>query len=187
MLRTLLLFSLVVILFTGQAFKSPGNGPVAEKIKWLSFKEAYALNKKNPKKIFIDVYTDWCGWCKRMDATTFSDPVIAKNMNKYYYAVKLDAEMSDTVVFNNTTFVNPNPGMQRSTHQLAYALLNGKLGYPTCVFLDEKFGMIQPISSYLSPDALEPILAYIGGNHMEKKVTWEAFQKTFKSELKAAK
>ncbi len=56
----------------------------AQTVKWYSFEQAVKLNKQNPKKIFIDVYTDWCGWCKRMDKVTFSNPVIAKYLNKYY-------------------------------------------------------------------------------------------------------
>jgi thiol:disulfide interchange protein len=37
-----------------------------EVVKWLSYDEAIALSKKNPKPIFIDVFTDWCGWCKEI-------------------------------------------------------------------------------------------------------------------------
>ena len=49
---------------------------VAE-IEWLTWDEAITRMATEPKKIFVDVYTDWCGWCKRMDATTFSDKEIA--------------------------------------------------------------------------------------------------------------
>lgn len=63
-----------------------------ETIKWMGFNEAIEACKKEPKMIFIDVFTDWCGWCKRMDATTFKNPVIAKYMNDKFYAVKFDAE-----------------------------------------------------------------------------------------------
>ena len=75
-------------------------------VKWYTFEEAVALNKKEPRKIFIDVYTDWCGWCKKMDETTFSKPEIAKILNKDYYAVKFDAESLDTINFAGTRFVN---------------------------------------------------------------------------------
>ena len=110
--------------------KPANEGPV----EWMSFQEAVERNKKEKRKIFIDIYTDWCGWCKVMDKNTFSHPVIAKYLNEKYYAVKLDAEMKDTVIANGNTYVNPSPQTKRSTHQLAVALLNGKMSYPTVVF-----------------------------------------------------
>ncbi len=69
-------------------------GLAQEKIKWMSIEEAYelTLTEEHPKKIFIDVYTDWCGWCKRMDKATFQNEEVAAYMNMHYYNVKFDAE-----------------------------------------------------------------------------------------------
>lgn len=156
-----------------------------EKIKWHTFQEVLELNKKEKKKIFIDVYTDWCGWCKVMDKNTFTNPVIIKYMNEKYYAVKLNAEMKDTILFNNTTFVNPNPSGARSTHQLASSLLNNKLSYPSTVYLDENFNMLTQVAGYLKPEAMEPILKYFGDNN-HPVTKWEEYQKTFKGEVGAA-
>lgn len=153
------------------------------KVNWVSFTEAVELNKKEPRKIFIDVYTTWCGPCKMMDANTFTDPVIIEYLNKYYYPVKLNAEMTDTVVFNNVTFVNPNPGQTRSPHQLASSLLNGKMMYPTTVYLDEEFKMLGPVPGYLKPADIEPILVFYGENN-HKKTTWDEFVKTYQAKTK---
>ena len=153
-----------------------------EKIKWVSFLEAAELNKKEKKKIFIDVYTDWCGWCKVMDKNTFTNSVIAKYMNQHFYAVKLNAEMKDTIVFNGTSFVNPNPKQMRSTHQLAASLLNNKLSYPTTVYLDENFSLLSQVPGYLKPEQMEPILKYFGDNAYPN-TKWEDYQKTFKGEI----
>ncbi len=155
-----------------------------EKIKWYSFEEAVLLNKENPKKVFIDVYTEWCGWCKTLDKNTFSNPVVIKLMNQYFYAVKLDAERKDTVVYNGFTFVNPNPTGYRSAHQLASSLLKGQMGYPSMVFLDEKMNLITLIQSYLSPTDLEPALSWIGSDKYSTE-EYEAFRKSFVSSITA--
>lgn len=162
---------------------SPSSYPVeGEKIKWYTFQEAVELSKKEKKKIFIDVYTDWCGWCKVMDKNTFAHPVIAKYMNQKFYAVKLNAEMKDTIFFNNYNFINPSPKTQRSTHQLASSLLNNKLSYPTVVFLDENFSMLTQVPGYQKPEQMEPILKYFGEN-VYPTVNWDDFAKSFKGEV----
>lgn len=165
----------------------PGDEQPA-KITWHSFQEAVALSKKEKKKIFIDVFTDWCGWCKVLDRNTFSNPVIIKYMNEHYYCVKLNAEMNDTIVFNNFTFtnpnpvVNPNPAVRKTPHQLATSLLDNKMGYPSMVFLDENFNRLFYLQSYLTPDQLEPYVKFVGSNSY-LTVKWEDYTKSFKGEI----
>lgn len=149
-----------------------------EEIKWMSFEEAVKKSEKKSKHIFIDVYTDWCGWCKRMDATTFTDPVIVEIMNKHFYAVKLDAERKDTVMFQDNAFVNTNPNGRRSSHQLAQALLKGKMSYPSFVFLNHKAEWLTVLNGYVKSPDLEKVLTYFGESIYESK-TWEQFTATF--------
>lgn len=72
-----------------------------EKINWLSMAELQAAYAKNPKPIIIDVYTDWCGWCKVMDRETYSNDKVADYINKNFYAVKYNAESTAQVEFAN--------------------------------------------------------------------------------------
>ena len=153
-----------------------------DKIKWYSFEEAYSLNKKKPRKIFIDVYTDWCGWCKKMDAETFAHPVIVKYMNKEFYCVKLDAERKDTIIIDGVTFVNPNPTGRRSSHQLAVELLKGKMSYPSYVFLNEKSQWLTVIPGYQQAKEFESLIHYFGDNAYEK-TPWEDYKGTFVGEI----
>lgn len=146
-------------------------------VKWHSIEEAVALAKTSPRPIFVDAFTDWCGWCKKLDKDTFSDPVIAEVLNTKYYAVKFDAEGSAPVTFQGRKFVND--GSLGKTHQLAYALLQGKLGYPSLVFLTATSELITPISGYKTPAQLEPLLNYFAGTDWQKQ-SYEDFLKTFK-------
>lgn len=142
-------------------------------IKWLTFEEAETGMRLEPKKIFIDVYTNWCGWCKKMDATTFKDPAIIDFINKNYYAIKFNAETRDTIVLNNISYIFKT---ENRANELAVALLNGKLSYPTTVYLDENFNMLSPVPGFLTADVMLKILKYFGENH-HKTTSWEDYQK----------
>ncbi|MEI7982476.1 MAG: DUF255 domain-containing protein [Bacteroidota bacterium] len=186
-LQQVIRFNVVFIFFLCSFFtfgqenqKQPGKENI---IKWYSFEDAYKLNKKKPKKMFIDVYTEWCGWCKRMDSETFANPIIATYMSKHFYCVKLDAERKDTVIIDSTTFVNPNPATKRSTHQLASELLRGKMSYPSYVFLNEKGQMITVIQGYRPPLEFEPILQYFGDDAYQK-MKWDEFKTGFQGTIK---
>ncbi|HCY80556.1 MAG TPA: thioredoxin family protein, partial [Xanthomarina gelatinilytica] len=74
---------------------------------WVTLEEAVALQKKNPKKIMIDAYTNWCGPCKMLDKNTFKNKDVADYVNKHYYAVKFNAEGNETINFKGNTFTNP--------------------------------------------------------------------------------
>jgi len=152
------------------------------KIKWYTMEEAIKLNKKHPKKIFIDVFTDWCGWCKKLDATTFTNPVIVKYMNEHFYAVKFNAETGDTIRFRDTTYTNRFFG-SRNPHDLAVKLLNSRMGYPSMVLLDEKLNNLYLVQSFLMPNDLEVYLKYYGDN-VYKKQTMQEYKATFQGEVK---
>lgn len=146
---------------------------VPSKIEWISFEQAVFLNDMKPKKIFIDVYTDWCGWCKRMDAGTFKDSLIANYISENYYAVKLNAETKDTIRFRDKVFVF-KPEMK--ANELAISLLSGKMGYPSFVLMDEKYAILQPLSGYQTTEELLPLLEFYGTNaYLTTK--WEEYSK----------
>jgi thioredoxin-related protein len=150
-----------------------------EGVHWMSFEEAIARSKKEKRKIFIDVYTDWCGWCKVMDKNTFNDPEIARILNEKFYPVKFNAEQRADVQFAGHTFKFIENG-RSGYHELAASLLQNKLSYPTVVFLTEDFQMIQPLPGYRKADEFHKIIQYIGEDHF-KSESWEDFQKTYKS------
>lgn len=141
----------------------------------MSIEEAYelTLTEENPKKIFIDVYTDWCGWCKRMDKATFQNEEVAAYMNEHYYNVKFDAEQKESIEMLGNTFEFVPQG-SRGYHELAAALLNGKMSYPTVVFMNAKFEMLSPVPGYQEPTAFINVARFFGDNHYLIK-TWDEY------------
>lgn len=161
MIRTIFLF-VTILVFNTLAFTSNNNEE--SKINWISIEEAEKLVKENPKKIFVDIYTDWCGWCKRMEANTFSHPYIVDYINENFYAVKLNAEQVEPIVFRGVEYINENPGGRRSSHNFARALLQGRMSYPSVAFFDEQLNLITAIPGYRDPKAFEPILVFFNEN-----------------------
>lgn len=172
--RILIILSSILLGFTAHAQSVP-------KIKWYTIQEAEVLSKQNPKKIMIDVYTDWCGWCKKMDAETFSHPVIAQYVNDHYYAVKLNAESTQEIIFNGHTykFIDQNG---KGYHELAAGLLNGRLSFPSIAYLNEKLELLGAVPGYKGPVDFEPLINYIAEDKFMTQSLSE-YQQTFKSKI----
>ena len=144
-------------------------------LNWVSWEEAVELNKKEKKKILLDVFTYWCGWCKKMDTETFSNSYLAKYLNDNYYLVKLDAESKEPLEYKGKEFryVRTSKG---GHHELAEEFLRGHLSFPSLVFLDENMEMIQPIPGYRDAEELLMISSYFGTGKY-KEIPWSIFQK----------
>lgn len=143
-------------------------------VRWYTWTEAVELNKKQPKKIFVDVYTTWCGPCKMMDKNTFSNPDVAAYLNKHFYAVKFDAEQKDDLLFDGHLFKYVKNG-SRGVHLFAYSILDQKLMYPSAVFLDEKVTRTTIMPGYMDAINFMQVLKYHAENHYKTK-TWEVYK-----------
>lgn len=134
-------------------------------VHWMKLEDAVRLTKENPRPILIDFYTDWCGWCKTMIKTTYSDPGIAEYINMYFYPVQFDAEGKDTVNYLGEKYIPTGAG-PRITHPLANKLLNGQLMYPTTLFLNgyekdkDNFRLNLLAPGYLDTKKIQPLLVY---------------------------
>jgi thioredoxin-related protein len=170
--------AIVLVSFLMLAITSMAPRPVVQEeageVRWMTFEEAVERSKTEKRKIFIDVYTDWCGWCKVMDKKTFNEPAVAKLLNEKYYPVKFNAEQREDVLYKGTIFKFIEYG-GRGTHQLAAALLNNQLSYPSVVFLNEKLEIVHVLKGYQQAPAFHKIAEFIGGDHYKstKMDAWE--------------
>ncbi len=124
----------------------------------------------------IDVFTEWCGWCKRMDKSTFTDSATVAYVNANFYAVKLDAEQKGDLNFGGNTFKYIAHEGGRGVHELAVSLLEGNMGYPSLVYLDDKFSRIMISPGYKEPADLMKELTFTAGGFYAT-TTWEDYQK----------
>jgi len=175
------LFSMSIvsfIAFVTLSFTTQSTISSEEKINWMSWEEAIEKNKDNPKKVFIDVYTEWCGWCKKMDSSTFADPAIVKYMNDNFYAVKFDAEQKEAIEWEGNTYAFEKSG-RRGAHQLAKAMLNDRMGYPSFVLLDEELARIRITPGFKKVDQLMQELTF-AKEEKYKEISFDDYSKANK-------
>ena len=144
-------------------------------IDWKSIEEIEVAQKENPKPVFVNLYTDWCVWCTKMDQSTYSDPKIVNYINEHFYALTFDAEGDQTVSVNNKQY-NLETVNNRKVHKLAWewGSVNNRIGYPTIVVLDSQMGKMQAFPGFKDSDAMNSLIKYYGEN-IYKTRSWQDY------------
>lgn len=138
------LFSICSPFFTGAQ-------KTEETLKWESWNEGYPRAIREKKIALIDAYTDWCGWCKKMDRDTYSNEDIIRKLNKYFVLIKFNPEIQNVrYELNGRTYTGFELHMMISNNQ--------RLGYPTTYFIvtTKNRLIIQP--GYFNPEDFGQLL-----------------------------
>ena len=170
-----ILFASIALLFFNFQF-SFFNSAQAQ-VKWHTIEEA-AKAQIGEKYYFIDFYTDWCGYCKKMDRETFSDPTVAKILNKYFYPVKFNAEGSNTFTWFGKTYKPTTTGRYR-THEFA----QGLQGYPTFGIFKADGTPLQSIPGYVPAKEFVVILWYMASGDYNR-YSYEQYEKIFDKDIR---
>ena len=133
-----------------------------EKINWINFEQLQDSLNAKPKKVLISFYADWCSYCKKMDEAAYKDSEVISLINTKYYAVKMNSESTETIVFDGKEYANEEYGKVRNpTHEIP-KLLASRKGYPftlpATVIVNESFEITQRYFEYISPKKMRRIL-----------------------------
>jgi thioredoxin-like negative regulator of GroEL len=94
--RSAILGSLGVILTAGRL--TLAGGPESKAVKWQSdLRTAHKLAVQQNKPIMIVFGAEWCGFCKKLEKTTLSNPQLAKYINSTFVSVHIDVDEEEKV------------------------------------------------------------------------------------------
>ncbi len=126
----------------------------------IGWKRAYGAAttaaKSSGKLIMIDFYTDWCEWCKKLDADTYPAPAVVQQSEKFV-PIKLNAE--------------------KDPDGIRLAKKFGVNGYPTVLFIDGNENLVYKVVGYAPPKEF--------AESMSKASTIRHDRSKYKAELKA--
>lgn len=140
----------------------------ADSINWQDYQAGIIRNKTAEKIMIVDVFTVWCGWCKRMDATTYSDESVIRLINKYFIPVKLNGESNQLIQLQGKEYEVP-------------VLLSGLgiRGFPSTVFIDDKQKVLSVVPGYIQTEDMKKILVFLGEKYYLKK-NYQDFLESYK-------
>jgi thioredoxin-related protein len=143
----------------------PPSAKTNEGVGWYSYDEGTKKARESDKPILLDFYTDWCGWCKKMDKETYGSRDVQQFLNLRFIPIKINAESKEVIHVD---------GKEMKMRDLTRKY--GVRGYPTTVFLESDGNLIGPLPGYTDPDSMRKVLAYIQ-EKAYKKMSLEEFTK----------
>ncbi len=168
---------LILIFFLISLSSSKVTPSTHDKLAWIDIDQLNVKMKSESKPILIDLYTNWCYWCKVMDKKTYTNSKVISYINEHFYPVKFDAESKEIIKWKNKDY-SYNEIYKVSDFTLY--VTNGQPGFPTTVIVPDEKSDPVAISGFMEPKELEPILKYFG-EEAYKKQDYNSFKSTFKS------
>lgn len=158
--------SLAALLALSLAFLVPSASRAADGSLWRNWNDGIKEAGETQRPILVDVYTDWCGWCKRMDRDVYSRPDVREYLSKRFVPVKLNAESGTPASYEG-----------KNINSRALAARFRVSGYPTTVFLRSGGEHLVNVPGYVDGDRFLLLLRYVGDGHMDKGVSFQDFVK----------
>ncbi len=138
-------------------------------ISWYGFEEGMKKAKSEKKYIFVDFYTEWCTYCKKLESETYTDEKVYKYLNDKFVPIKVNAESQNKVSF---------AGQKLTEQELAATF--GVSSYPTLFFMNGEKDALGQIPGFVTADDLFMIANYVATNSYKTK-SLDQYKNSFKS------
>jgi thioredoxin-related protein len=165
-MKSFTMAALLLPLLSSLAFASAAGGAAPEAALWRTWDEGLKEAGASQRPIVVDVYTDWCGWCKRMDRDVFARNDVREYLSKRFVPIKLNAESGTLGQYQG-----------KSLSSRALAARFRVTGYPTTVFLNSDGEHLVNVPGYVNADRYLLLLRYVGDGHMDRGVPFQDFVK----------
>ena len=159
--RTLMLAALLSLV---PGFASASGGRA--ELKWTSWDQGLKTAAASKRPMLVDVYTDWCGWCRRMDHDVYSRDDVREYLSRHFVAVRLDAESPSAVSYDSRRYTESSLAARFRVS-----------GYPTTIFLKCDGTHLVNVPGYVPAEKFMKLVRYIGDGHMERGESWEEYSR----------
>jgi thioredoxin-related protein len=159
-LRILLLASLALVA------SIPARAAGADGL-WRDWNTGLREAGSSSKPVLVDVHTEWCGWCKRMNRDVYARKDVREYLQKHFVTISLDAEGGEAAQYEGKTFTSRSLAARfRVT------------GYPTTIFLAPDGAHLANVPGYIPAERFLLLLRYIGDGHLDRGVAFDDFVKS---------
>lgn len=151
--------------------KSPAEGasrPASDRkvsVRWVPLEDGMKAAAASGKYVFVTVYTDWCGYCRKLNTVTFRSAPVVAELDRNFQSVRVNAESGKPVVWK---------GERMSEREVA-ADAWGVSGFPTMLFISPGGEIIGSYSAYADPDLMVDLLTYISSGARERNVSFDDY------------
>jgi len=161
-----LLRSFVVSIATAVAIAGPAHPALAASPVWKDWNSGLRDASAAGKPVLVDVYTDWCTWCKRMDQDVYTRAEVRQYLSQHFVTVKLNAEYTTPARYEGKPYTSQTLAQRFRVN-----------GYPTTIFLRADGSHIANVPGYVPPERFVLLLRYIGDGYMDRGVSFDDFVK----------
>lgn len=133
---------------------------------WRAWNDGMKQASTTGRPVVVDVYTNWCGWCRRMDRDVYQNAEIADYLRKKFVTIKLNAEAKDGARWQSHDYTSQDLAQQFRVS-----------GYPTTIFLRSSGEHMANVPGYVAADRFLLLLRYVAEGYADRNVPFAEFEK----------